>query len=98
MKKKSERQAKSDRQNAVELVEQHIRESDMAPGFDYARAVARLRTRFTDHDIALACHVSKNTIGEWLNSGRIPGHDHGERLYILYRETFGEKPPVKKPN
>jgi hypothetical protein len=91
------RAKKSIRQQAIALVEDHIRESGCAPGFDYPKAILDLRSVFADDDIAAACNVSKNTIGAWL-AGAVPAHDSGERLYILYRETLGKKPQSKKPN
>jgi len=93
----NKRASKTKRLQAVELVEQHIRESGIAPGFDYPRTVLELRAMFADDEIAVACGVSKNTIGTWL-TGTMPAHDSGERLYILYVETFDKKPPFKKPN
>jgi hypothetical protein len=102
------RRPKEERSKAVQLVEKAILESQIAPGFDYAATVLALRRHgFVDDDIAAACSVGKSSPGSWV-SGHEPGHAAGERLYILYVETFSErdeqgkiskaaKPPTKKP-
>jgi hypothetical protein len=86
------------RTRALIVVEQHIRASGIAPGFDYAGAVAELLTRFSGEEIAAACEAGKSAVEHWRDGSAIPRHDRGERLYILYVETFGKKPPFKTPN
>ncbi len=92
------RRPKQERLSSLDVVERHIRESNHAPGFDYPNAILNLRNRegYADEDIAAACEVAKSAVGHWLR-GRIPRHDHGERLFILYFETFKERPPTKMP-
>lgn len=100
--------SKEERGRAIDLVETRIRKSGFAPGFDYPKAILELSERFSQEEIALACEVEKGTISNWLK-GTMPHHDSGERLYILYVETFSVKnesgeiveekrPPCKKPS
>lgn len=62
-------------------------------GFDYSRAVLELNRRWSYEQIAGFCgYKSKSPIAD-IVGGAIPNHPAGERLYILYVETFGSKPP-----
>lgn len=61
-------------------------------GYNYKRAVLRLRSRMTDSALAKKLGYShRNSILKLVN-GAIPLHPVGEAIYILYVETFGEKP------
>jgi hypothetical protein len=91
------RAKKDERDNALRLVEDHIRESNIAPGFDYQKTVEELEDRFSDEQIGLACGepreggLSKSTVENWRKGEDIPRHDRGERLWILYVETFSRR-------
>jgi hypothetical protein len=62
----NERASKLKRKTALDLAEQHIRDSKIAPGFDYAKTVLELEARFADLEIALACgEVSATTVENW---------------------------------
>lgn len=64
-------------------------------GFDYGLALAELLRHFSYEQIAgFLGYRSKASISK-LMSGAIPDHPRGERLYILYFEFFGRKPPAK---
>ena len=63
-------------------------------GFDYANAIRALARKMTYEQIAKACgYDSRNSVYRVLN-GAIPSHPQGEALFVLYREAFGDKPPM----
>lgn len=63
-------------------------------GFDYGLAMAHILQHLSQREVAgFLGYKSKSSIVEIL-SGQIPQHPQGERLYILYFEMFGEKPPL----
>jgi len=63
-------------------------------GFDYAQAMVELLKRFTYREIA--DHLGYNSVGSItaVLGGKIPSHLHGEALWLLYRDTFGRRPPL----
>lgn len=64
-------------------------------GFDYGLAMAEvLRHLSYDEAAGFIGYKSKASITKIL-SGTIPDHPQGERLYILYVEMFGAKPPLR---
>lgn len=64
-------------------------------GFDYGLALAEvLRHLSYDEAAGFLGYKSKGSITKILD-GEIPMHPQGERLYILYVELFGHKPPLR---
>lgn len=63
-------------------------------GFDYSRALLEIRKQRTYAQIAEFCgYESAQAIGRVIK-GAVPGHKHGEAIFVLYRELFGAKPPM----
>lgn len=64
-------------------------------GFDYQRAVLELRNRYTYERMAEFCGFSDKVAVFRVASGlSIPSHPQGEALFVLYVETFHDKPPM----
>ena len=67
-------------------------------GFDYVAAMRRLLTVFTYSEIA--SRVGYNSVGSVsaVADGRVPSHVHGEAIWAMYVDKFGEKPewPYRK--
>jgi hypothetical protein len=61
-------------------------------GYDYAGAVKRLKTVHTFEKIAGFCGYESVLSVRRVLQGSIPSHPQGEAIYIMYVETFGEKP------
>lgn len=68
-------------------------------GFDYAQAVREVNhAGWSYARIANFCgYRSRQSITNLLD-GDVPSHLQGERLYILYVEVIGRKPPPRKVN
>ncbi len=65
----------------------------LSVGFDYALAMRKLNQRYTYLELAdLLGYASSGSIHKLIN-GALPNHPVGEAIWVLYRETFGEKPP-----
>lgn len=96
MRKRSMRQI-SEARSMLTKVSDRTRASNIEPGFDYAAAILELATFYSHVQIAEACGYASGSMIHGIASGKkIPSHPAGERLYILYCETFPEsKPPVK---
>ena len=66
-------------------------------GYDYPQAIRKLNQRMTYEQIARAIgYDNRSSIAQMMN-GAIPSHKHGEALWALYRNTFGEKPAQARP-
>ncbi len=63
-------------------------------GYDYIAAVRRLLTKYTYSE--LAERVGYRSVGAVSSvlDGRVPSHIHGEAIWALYKDTFGEKPSL----
>lgn len=63
-------------------------------GFDYAQAIKDLLKKFTYSEIV--DRLGYRSVGSLtaILDGKIPSHMHGEALWVLYRETYGRKPPL----
>lgn len=63
-------------------------------GFDYVKAMVELLERFTYREIAE--RLGYNSVGSItaVLDGKVPSHLHGEALWVLYRDTFGRRPPL----
>ena len=79
----------------IDKAQQALRKDDKQPGFDYQATVRDLRKKFTDNEIARFCQTGKGAVSKWESGKTKPTHPNGERLYILYSETFEKKPPSK---
>ncbi len=63
-------------------------------GFDYLGAVLELLAVMSYAELARAIgYSSKGAISKILQGG-VPTHAHGEAIWVVYREKFGEKPPM----
>jgi len=64
-------------------------------GFDYAQTIRKLNHHgLTYLQIAEAIgYESQSSIYQIMN-GATPSHKHGEALWGLYRDLFGDKPPL----
>ena len=65
----------------------------VAVGFDYGFAARRLRMVWQDWQILQYLGYDNRNSLYYLGKNT-PNHVVGERLYILYVETFHEKPPL----
>lgn len=63
-------------------------------GFDYASAVRNLLKKLTYAE--LYGRLGYNSTGSItaLLKGHTPSHKHGEAIWALHLELFGEKPPM----
>lgn len=69
-------------------------------GFDYSAAVQRLKTIYRDYQITqFLGYMHERSVYNIAKGVHEPPHRIGEKLYILYVETFNEKPPsLKNPS
>lgn len=70
-------------------------------GFDYSQAVREINHSSGWSYQRLAAYLgykSKGTIGDIVTGAVVPDHPRGEKLYILYFEMFGRKPPIVRQN
>ena len=65
-------------------------------GFDYALAMAEIRTKLSFGKISDYLGYESRTSIYRVLDGAIPPHPQGEAIWALYRELFGDKPPVTK--
>lgn len=63
-------------------------------GFDYVEAILDLRKRFTYAQLIQKLGYESPAAINKILAGAVPSHERGEALYVLYRETFGRKPPL----
>lgn len=64
-------------------------------GFDYSRALLRIRGQQTYEQVAEFCgFAGKSVVSKIVNDGHIPTHPQGEAIWALYVQLFGEKPPM----
>ena len=63
-------------------------------GFNYVQAMIDLLTKFTYREIAERLGYSSVGSITAVLSGKVPSHLHGEALWLLYRDTFGRRPPL----
>lgn len=93
------REKRAAMERKLEELTRRMWHADVAPGFDYQHAVRRLVDPFHYSYEQLADFLrykSKSSVARILDGVVEPSHSRGEALYILYVETFGEKPPFKK--
>lgn len=64
-------------------------------GFDYGLAMAEVLQHLSQREVAGFLGYKSNASVIEILSGHIPMHPQGERLYILYVEMFGAKPPLR---
>ena len=65
-------------------------------GFDYPKAVLKIKERMTYAEIAEYCGYASPTAVLNLTVGAIPSHPQGEAIWVLYQMLFGSKPPVNE--
>ena len=69
-------------------------EAEVQLGFDYVAAVSELLNKFTYKEIAERIGYRSTGSVTAVLEGRIPSHSHGEALWLLYKVTFGRRPPL----
>jgi len=95
MKRRTEKEkAKSVRMSQEAL--DNLRKSKLEPGFDYPAALRKLNSIYDYDQIAEFCRYgSRGSIAKVISGRTIPSHPVGELIYIMYWETFHEKPENK---
>ena len=63
-------------------------------GFDYAGALRNLLKKMTYTELAGKIGYSSTGSITAVLKGHVPSHVHGQAIWSLYLETFGEKPPM----
>lgn len=63
-------------------------------GFDYAAAVEKLHSKLSYAHIAEFCGYETAVSLLKVSRGATPSHPQGEAIWVLYRNTFGQRPPV----
>ena len=63
-------------------------------GFDYILAINDLLERLTYEEIRQYLGYDSRSAITAILGGAIPSHIAGQALWVLYRDTFGKKPPM----
>jgi hypothetical protein len=61
-------------------------------GFDYRKAILRIRGKMTYQEISEYCGYENASSIARILQGTIPLHPQGEAIYYLYCNLFNEKP------
>lgn len=72
--------------------------STIPAGFDYDNATREIygRVRSFQRIADLLGFSSANAVINIMRNGAIPSHPEGERIWIMYVDLFGKKPPMTR--